>query len=666
MFEYLVDTNTVGVISLTCNCVCVVFYLLCLIYTFCRKNVSLTYNICYSLTLIVLAFGVCYNAAEHLFLESTILLTNFEYVLRSLGSTLLLFYTFLYIRGSSDNYNHILNLKYFTLLYGIMQVPYFIIETLNTGERNIEIAVTVFVYLQLYCVVIAHLLLYFKKLNRTEAVSLIVGILLITGTVILNQINNEFAKSGVYLLSCITILIYYISLQNPTNYRDSVTHLLNYDSFMQYVTEKMDTDVPFYVLSLNIKHFKGLNNLYGADVCNQYLVNVAKILTSMTKHGEIFRLYGAHFAIVHPKEIKVQRIKTMLEHVFDEAIDINNFSIKTEVKLGIACYPRDAKDPQTLYGILEFTANSSKNALTSDITSKLSRHVLVENALRRCIANQEITVVYQPIYDTGKRIFNSAEALARIDDPILGRISPGEFIPIAESNGLIVQLGLQIIKKVCDFIRDNNISQYQIDYIEVNVSPLQCAQADFAESVIEIVKESGIPVNMLNIEITETATNNSADVMKENLDNLSSAGFVFSLDDYGTCSSNIENMLTFPFKYIKIDRCLIQAYANKESQILPFLIVMLKNDGYLIIAEGAEDASQARMLMQLGVDYVQGFCYSKPLDVEDYLKFIKKFNMESIFDTDNSHEGFDVSEALRLINNILNQKDVENETSENV
>jgi EAL domain-containing protein (putative c-di-GMP-specific phosphodiesterase class I) len=261
----------------------------------------------------------------------------------------------------------------------------------------------------------------------------------------------------------------------------------------------------------------------------------------------------------------------------------------------------------------------------ADMMKRMQRDECVESALGRAVNNDSIEVYFQPIYSNGSRKIRSAEALARLYDPELGFIPPDEFIPKAEQNGSIMQLGRQVFEKTCRFIRDNDLDSLGIDYIEVNLSPVQCLHERLAEELLEAAHEYGISMDRVNLEITETSTMDS-DVTGNNMKRLIENGASFSLDDYGTGFSNLINILNLPLRIVKIDKSIVWSYFNDSRDILPHVIRMFRSQKLEILAEGVETEQMADELADMGCDYEQGFYFSKPVPPAEFIRYVKKVN----------------------------------------
>lgn len=248
----------------------------------------------------------------------------------------------------------------------------------------------------------------------------------------------------------------------------------------------------------------------------------------------------------------------------------------------------------------------------------------VENAITAALENKSFTVVYQPIYSASHGRFRSAEALLRLDDKKLGQVRPDEFIPIAEKSGLIVDIGKFVLEEVCRFISRNNLAELGLEYIEVNLSVVECLHDNLVDNVMEILNRNGVDSKFINFEITETASETFPETVMQNLNRLAERGICFSLDDYGTGYSNIKRILTMPLRIIKLDKEIIHAYFSMETSEADIVMLetmrMFKKLNKLVVAEGIETKEQAERLIRMGCEFLQGYYFARPMSSGDLIE----------------------------------------------
>ncbi len=249
-----------------------------------------------------------------------------------------------------------------------------------------------------------------------------------------------------------------------------------------------------------------------------------------------------------------------------------------------------------------------------------------QQKIRDALNDDRIEVFLQPIYSTSEKCFVSAEALVRMRDREGKIVSPGDFIPVAESSGLIGQIGDRVFEKVCEYIQEGVMIKLGIHYIEVNLSIIQCEDSTLASRYAGIMRSYGIEPSAINLEITETGQMQDRDTLMQNLKMLHKTGCTFSLDDFGTGESNLNYIVEMPVDIVKFDRTMILSYFSnhKTKLMMEYVIKMIKGLQMKIVAEGVEESYQLEALEKLGVDYIQGYYFSKPVAKDEFVTFIEK------------------------------------------
>ena len=231
-------------------------------------------------------------------------------------------------------------------------------------------------------------------------------------------------------------------------------------------------------------------------------------------------------------------------------------------------------------------------------------------------------VYYQPTYNLDGSL-HGAEALIRMHDKELGKLYPDEFIPVAERSGLIDDIDDFVLEEVCKFIKSGVLARYGINSINVNLSVQQCMRPGFVEEVTEIVERYGVKKRCINFEITESIAADDYDIFSNIITRLKKAGFMFSMDDYGTGYSNVSSVFSLDFDVIKIDKSILWGAENKLGMtILENTIRMIQQMEKKILVEGVETIDQVRLLEKLKVDYLQGYYFSRPIPKNDFVKLI--------------------------------------------
>lgn len=265
-----------------------------------------------------------------------------------------------------------------------------------------------------------------------------------------------------------------------------------------------------------------------------------------------------------------------------------------------------------------------------EIASDRNFNILVniDEIIAGAIEKNNLEMYFQPIYSIKDKKFTIAEALIRLKDDKYGFVSPGIFIPAAEESRMINKIGDFVIENVFRFVSENKLRDLGVDFVEVNLSTIQCMQSDIVEKILKSYDNFNIEKSMVNFEITETGAEFPHDSMYKVLTGLNSQGVEFALDDYGIGYSNLYRIMAFPFKLIKIDKSLVDSMGDeKMKDIISGIIRTLKGVKAQIVVEGIEEKEQVDWFVENKCDYIQGYYYARPMNQKDYLKFLKDNNM---------------------------------------
>lgn len=430
----------------------------------------------------------------------------------------------------------------------------------------------------------------------------------------------------------ICLLVMYISVHKPDTLIDGRLGTYNRKAFMDKSRMYFMLKIPFHVISVSIEDSDYLEKVFGVETMSNLEVDIAAYLNTKAINYDIYRISDYMFYIVvrEAEEGELKEIAETINYECDRSWNVGEVEIPVILSICVVNCLEDVLDMNelftcTTYFAKEYQGRDNHIIYASDYEAfKGKRKSKVKNAIGKAIKNKSFQVYYQPIYSTVNGEINSAEALIRLNDDELGFISPEEFIPIAEEDGSIVEIDDFVLEEVCKFIKENEIHKKGIKYIEVNVSVIECMKRDMAKRVAEKIKKYGLEPEQINIEITETATVNSPQMLEINMSRLVDVGTQFSLDDYGTGYSNINYLIDLPFYLIKIDKNIIwSSFSNVKAGIaLDSSIQMIKKLGFHIVAEGVENKEQADKLIEMGCEYLQGYYYSKPLNKNKFLEYL--------------------------------------------
>ncbi|MGQ7277769.1 EAL domain-containing protein [Brevibacillus thermoruber] len=422
-------------------------------------------------------------------------------------------------------------------------------------------------------------------------------------------------------------------------YHDTLTELPNRRLFIDRLRKEVYQAKRFQsqlaVMFLDVDRFKQINDSWGHEVGDVILAEIAKrIKQCLGTNDVVARLGGDEFTILlphisgrHEVDQVAQRIRARLE----EPLEVNGRQHTLSCSMGIAVFPSDGREADELLKradmALYFVKERGRNGFEffhPSIEEKSLERILLENELRKAMEHEHFHIDYQPKYalPTGKLV--GAEALVRWNHPELGRIPPNKFIPIAEETGLIVPIGEWILRRACEQNRAWQAQGYPPFRVSVNLSVRQFYQPDLVEKIREILEDTGLDPQWLELEITESIfadMDNAVPILQ----NIRDLGVHISIDDFGTGYSSFSYVKHLPVDTLKIDASFIRdVHTNKESQAIVRAILTIAQTLHLnVIAEGVEREEQLAFLHEEGCSEGQGYLFSKPIPRQDIEALLK-------------------------------------------
>lgn len=425
----------------------------------------------------------------------------------------------------------------------------------------------------------------------------------------------------------------YFTLENPGEYRDKLLNTWNRLGFTSITSSEMDMNRPFSVLVMRLDGVKYINESLGVTFGDKVLKEFSEFLSEISPANSVFHISGMRFAVLSRKnKFDLETIVEKLKARFEEPLEIEGISVNLKLSMCVMKYPEQVSGRQDLMDIIKYVmkeqdvdGGSVVIELTEEILERRHRENAVLKVIKDAILNDGFEMYYQPIFSVEKGRFASAEALIRLKETEIGYVGPDEFIPLAEQNGMILDIGSFVFRDVCRFMAANKIWEKGIDYVEVNLSVMQCMEDTLHAKLLQLMDEYQIPYERINLEITETAAVVSNDTLKKNMEKLLDKGISFSLDDFGTGYSNMSHIFNYSFDMIKLDKSMVWSSmeSDKAKTILKHTIKMLKEMDMHIVAEGVETQDQAQTLEEMGCDYFQGYLYSKPIDEVNFMQLLE-------------------------------------------
>jgi diguanylate cyclase (GGDEF)-like protein/PAS domain S-box-containing protein len=379
------------------------------------------------------------------------------------------------------------------------------------------------------------------------------------------------------------------------------------------------------VFFIDLDNFKNINDTMGHNFGDKLLIYLAEQFRSLTVEKDtICRLGGDEFILLHPysQKSEIETYINKLLTLFNTPFQIDNKQIYITASIGVALYPKDGTDTNTILknadSAMYKAKELGKNRFTlfdPEMYWRLERKTCIERILRTAIDNSELTINYQPQYSAQENEIFGFEALLRLNSKELGFISPAEFIPIAEECGCITQFSLWVINESClQSVKWFNAG-YKFKSISINISSVDLLQPDLLDNIEKIIKSTSINPNIVELEITETVLMQSLDSSIDILKKLMDMGIRIALDDFGTGYSSLNYLRKIPINTLKIDKSFIDNITSdkKEESIIKNIIRMAHSMDLKVVAEGVETEEQLEILKKRKCDYIQGYYFSKPL-----------------------------------------------------
>lgn len=391
------------------------------------------------------------------------------------------------------------------------------------------------------------------------------------------------------------------------------------------------------VLFIDLDNFKNVNDTLGHDVGDMLLLQAAQRLGSCVRDSDtLARLGGDEFvAVLSGVDLsEVNAIASRIVDYMSASFSVQENNLFVSASIGISIYPDDGDDSITLlknadtamYRAKERGRNQYQYFAYEMKVNALQRMTL-ETGLREALKNLSLTLVYQPKVSLVDESVVGGEALVRWVDSNLGDISPAKFIPVAESCGLINELGFYVIDRVLADIAQWHSLGLEVPRIAINVSAHQLKEASFVERFAAKLSASGVPPSLIIIELTESALMERLDALMERLFQLTRLGVDLSVDDFGTGYSSLAYLRKFPIHELKVDRSFVDGIATEpdDRSIAKMIINMAHTLGLRVVAEGVETLQQLEVLRGEGCEIGQGYHFYKPMAPDAFAKLLKPF-----------------------------------------
>lgn len=456
--------------------------------------------------------------------------------------------------------------------------------------------------------------------------------------------DDEELRLLTELAGNISFALQYIANDEKANYLayyDVVTGLPNRTLFLEHLSHALhvagDAAGKFVLVLGDIKRFRMINDTLGRQAGDEVLRQVGAHLLRLIRNPEnLARVSSDCFATFLPGFVDPAEMSHRIDHftaeILRNPVKIGGHELSLAFAMGIAVFPDDGSDAETLYRNAETALKKAKAAGNSylfyapEMNARIAESLALENKLRRALDLGQFVLHYQPKVDVRTRAVTGLEALIRWQDPELGLVPPAKFIPLMEETGLILDVGQWALRQAVADHCDWTARGLHPPRIAVNVSSIQMRQKNFVDTVVEVIRGFCGKEVALDLEITES-------VMMENLVDMTKAlqiirglGAHISMDDFGTGYSSLSYIAQLPINQLKIDRSFIIGMAGSEySRNIVTMIIQLAHTLHLeVVAEGVDAEEQVHILDQLGCDQMQGYLISKPLPRAEIEQLLRK------------------------------------------
>lgn len=469
-----------------------------------------------------------------------------------------------------------------------------------------------------------------RTLNVYQIVPPIVACMAVFIGSAIEAIHPELLLQG-FTISLVLVLVYESTSAN-SKFMFAGSYCYNFRAFRDHMNKRIKRGDRFSVIGIGLRDASYLSGVLDFNAYQALYINMSNLLRRELGQRNTFYLRNGCFAIVCDMGKESDVVFSAVDAIKRMELPVS-CTVNLDPCFAVLRHPGIVNTGREADGVMVSALDSCVRDTSSLVNyvdgSALTvkrREAEVSLALRKAIKAHRFEVYYQPIRSVQTGVFDSAEALVRLNDPALGFISPDEFIPLAESNGTILEISEQILEQVCRFWRDAELAKLGVTRMDINLSAVQCAKRNMADQLLYALNRYGVDPSCVCMEVTETAVLNDRQTTKENLDKLHDAGIQLALDDYGTGYSSATNLFELPFDIVKVDKSVVWGAMEDVNAlaVLKNVCEMCHSLDKQIVAEGVESEGMTQLLETLGAEHLQGYLYSKPLPEDAYLEFLRE------------------------------------------
>lgn len=625
--------------------ICALLLIFFIIFAFIRqKSLQLISQKVYSYMLLVVAVSLIFDIAAVISIEAFSGAPNLlnEIISKTYLFTLpmvvciLMFYALIDVYGDAKSIPLALKVLFMPMIFlPFILVSFDIYYSWGTdGIYQFGPAVIIAYAYELFYIVSCLIFTFYHRKymdpKRRNSVWIVLAACFVIG--VIKQFYPQCPFAG-YILALSTLFMY-MRLENPEDNIDKISGCFTTDAFLSYMKEVISQNKKCALISITFDDFRFVNDTFGVEIAKRIIQMVARFLESL-KGDIVFCSSNLEFTAIFGNFRDMLEALDKIEQRFKKPWALFGIDVEINLSVGI-CYLTDCSlisEPQQLADTVHYFSKEclrrGKGTVIPINEEELLKKQEIDDAetiLRWALKEEKIDVFYQPIYSMKEKRYVSAEALVRIFDENNICISPELFIPIAERNGLILELGMIVFEKVCAFMQQEQLLNKGIQYVEINLSVVQCMRDSLAQELLQIMDKYKIEPHTINLEITETAAINSEKILLQNMEQLIRENVTFSLDDYGSGYSNLSYVVELPLSIVKVDKSLVwSACVNERASVaMEFAVSMIQKLGMKVLAEGVENIEQYQEMERLNIDFIQGFFFSRPVPPDTFIDVISK------------------------------------------
>ena len=473
-------------------------------------------------------------------------------------------------------------------------------------------------------------LYYYRKILKVEQVFVLASLYPFNIFALIVQYYYPHYLIEMFMTS-LSMLLAMLVIQRPEEMMNPELLVGNYLGFNKDVNRAFELNKRFKLVFVKIVNYKSLSSFLEYATTRMLLRTLCDSLKRIKTNGLNIYYLGNGLFSLNTDENDELLIASRVSDIVREKFTVKQYGLSLNCCICVIRCPEDIENVQGLLNFSNYfyTYLPDNGEIVELSMEKGNRTFMLRNdidaIIKEAIVHRSFMMYYQPIYSIKDKRFVSCEALIRLNDEKYGFISPEFLIKSAERNGLIMDVGDIVFDEVCSFINRLKKSGVSLDFVEINLSMAQIIQKDLVDKVLSCLNKYRLRPEDINLEITETMACAAENIVEQNMRVLNKSGISFSLDDYGVGYSNISRILSLPFDIVKIDKSLTDMFDDeKMNGVIKHTVAMLKSIGVKIVVEGVETVECFEAFEKLGVDYIQGYYFSKPLPESEFVEFMMK------------------------------------------